>query len=126
MHKHSHVYGKGVYHGCTYAMETAGDLVALAAELTSGMEDCHDSFQSGNLRAFVNVYGDAAAIVYDAHAVVGEEGDLDVIGKATHSLVTGVVEDLGNEVVEAIGTSGTDVHAGTLPDRFQALEDGNR
>ena len=45
-----------------------------------------------------------------------QEGDLDVVRKAAHRLVAGVVENFPDQVVQAVGTRGADVHARTLAD----------
>ena len=67
----------------------------------------------------------AAAVVADAYAAVGQDGDLDVVAVAGQGLVDGVVDDLVDEMVQAPLTGGTDVHAGALPDRFEPFEDGD-
>ena len=66
---------------------------------------------------------DAAAVVDDPHAAVGLQRHLDVGGVAGECLVDGVVDDLVDQVVQAALTGGADVHAGTLADRLQALEE---
>src|SRR5262245_43850823 len=44
---------------------------------------------------------------------------------AIHRLIDTVVEDFPHEVVEPGRTNTTDIHAGPLADRLQALEDGD-
>ena len=106
-------------------METTGDLVALAAELAAGME--HGEHDLGRALALVatdrvGVDGDAAPVVLDAAAAVGEQGDADAVGEAGHRLVDGVVDDLPDEVVQAGEPGGADVHARALAHRIEALE----
>ena len=48
-----------------------------------------------------------------------------MVAVAGQGFVDGVVDDLVDEVVQAPLTGGTDVHAGTLPDRFEPFEDGD-
>ena len=49
----------------------------------------------------VRVDGDAAPVVGDAAAAVGEQRDVDAGAVARHRLVDGVVDDLVDEVVQA-------------------------
>ena len=74
----------------------------------------------------MDVGGDAAAVVDDADAAVGQQGDVDGVGVAGEGLVDRVVDDLPDQVVQAALAGGADVHAGTLADRLEPLEDGDR
>src|SRR5690606_29998422 len=106
------------------AVQTARDRVPAAAELAAGVQDGqhHLDGRLGRVGG-VRVDGDAAAVVIHADAAVLEDGHLDVVGVAGQRLVDGVVDDLVHEVVQTAGTSGADVHARALADRFQTLED---
>ena len=86
-------------------MEAAGDFITgiLPAELAAGMEDGHDHLERGDFALFMDVDGDAAAIIDDAHAISRQKRDLDVIGKTSHSLVAGVVEDLSYKLMRPSG-----------------------
>src|SRR4029077_11732005 len=66
---------------------------------------------------------DAAAVVGHAHRAVGEDRDVDAGALPRHRLVDGVVEQLPDEVVQARGPGGSDVHPGPFTDRFEALQD---
>ena len=104
-------------------MQAAGGLVGLAGELAAGVERAEDHLQrrlAGELR--VRVDRDAAAVVADGDGVVGVELDLDAVGVAGDGLVHGVVEDLGDEVVQRALVGAADIHAGALADRLQPLE----
>ena len=70
----------------------------------------------------VHVDGDAAAVVDDLDAAVGLQDDLDVRAVAGQRFVDRVVDDLVDQVVQAAGSGGADVHARAFPDSFQALE----
>src|SRR5690606_32677137 len=120
-----HADGEGVDHGGADAVQTAGDGVAAAAELAAGVQHGEHQLDGGLVLGGVHVHGDAAGVVDDAHAAVGEEGDLDGVAVAGHRLVHGVVDDLLDHVVQAALTGGADVHAGALADRLEALEDGD-
>src|SRR5688500_6562544 len=50
------------------------------------------------------------------------DNDVDMIAVTSECFVDRVVYDLVNEVVQAAWPGGSDVHTGTLPDSFEALE----
>ena len=56
--------------------------------------------------------------------LVDDDGDL--VAEAAHRLVDGVVYDLVDEVVQALGTSGPDVHRRAFSNRIEALENLDR
>jgi hypothetical protein len=74
----------------------------------------------------MDVDGDAAAVVDDAHSPVGEDRHVDRGGVAGQGLVDRVVDDLVHQVMEPAGPGGTDVHARSLANRFEALENLDR
>ena len=69
---------------------------------------------------------DATAVVDHLDAATVEQADEDGVAVAGQCLVDGVVHHLVDQVVQAALTGGTDVHAGTLADRIEALKDGDR
>src|SRR5690606_37059915 len=105
------------------AVETAGDGVAAAAELAARVEDRHDDLDRRAALGGVDGDRDAAPVVDDADAAVGEERHVDRVGVPGERLVHRVVHNLVHKVVEAALTRRADVHAGTLADRLEALED---
>ena len=109
------------------AVETARDLVALAAELAAGVELRQDDRQRRQAVGAVgsDVDRDAAAAVLHGDRVVRVDVDLDRVAVAGHGLVDGVVHDLVDEVMEPVDTGRADVHAGPQADRLEALEDGD-
>ena len=105
------------------AVQTARDLVALAAELAARVQRGEHDLG----RRLVGVLGvqvdrDAASVVVDAAPTVGEQRDGDPGAVAGHRLVDGVVDDLVDEVVQARRAGRADVHAGALADGFEAPE----
>ena len=108
------------------AVQAAGDLVALAAELPARVQHGHDDLGRG-LALVLGVVVDrhAASVVGHAAAAVGEQRDVDAGAVPGHRLVDGVVDDLVDQVVEAGRAGGSDVHPGPLPDRFETLENGD-
>ena len=65
---------------------------------------------------------DAAAVVGDGDEAVGAELDLDPRGVAGDRLVHGVVDHLGEEVVQPLLVGAADVHARPPADRLQPLQ----
>ena len=105
------------------AVQAAGDLVALAAELAAGVELRQDDRERRQALLLDHVDRDAAAAVAHGDRVVGVDRDLDRVVVARHRLVDGVVDDLVDEVVEAAQTGRADVHPGPQADGLEALED---
>src|SRR4051812_5409947 len=106
------------------SVETAGDLVAPAlAELAPGVQDGQHDLGRGTLLLLHRVDGDASAVVGDGHRVVRVDHDLDVVRFAGERLVDSVVDNLVDQVVQPAGAGGTDVHARTLANGLEPLED---
>jgi len=72
--------------------------------------------------AWVRIDRNAPAIVGDGEEAVGPELDRDRLGMAGHGLVHGVVQHLGEQMMQRPLVGAADVHAGTLADRLQAFE----
>ena len=66
---------------------------------------------------------DAAAIVAHQDAAVGVELELDAAGMAGHRLVHGVVEHLGDEMMQRALVGAADIHAGPAAHRLQPFQD---
>ena len=71
----------------------------------------------------VHVDRDAAAVVHDPHAAVGQQRHVDGVAEAGQRLVDRVVHDLLHQVVQAALAGGADVHAGPLADRLEPFEE---
>ncbi len=50
------------------------------------------------------------------------DGDFDLLAEAGEMFVDGVVEHLGNAMMQRPLIGAADVHAGLLADRFEALQ----
>src|SRR5262249_43193435 len=107
-------------------VQPARDLVSpTVAELPAGVQRGEDDLSRGLADLRMPFHGDAAAVVDDGAAVVGVQGDGDALGVAGDRLVDGVVHDLVDQVVQPTGAGRPDVHAGSLANRLEALEDGD-
>ncbi len=118
--------GERVDHGDADAVQAAGDLVAAATELAAGVQHGEHDRDRGELLARRDVDRDAATVVGDLDAAVGEDRHLDAVAVAGQRLVDGVVHDLPHQVVQAALAGGADVHARALAHRLEALEDLDR
>ncbi len=106
------------------AVQTARGPVCGAAELAAGMQRRQDHLERGFLReAGMRIDRDPAAVVADRYPVAGGELELDARGMAGNGLVHGVVEHLGDEVMQPALVGAADKHAGAATNRLQPLED---
>ena len=104
------------------AVQTAGNLVASAAELAACVQHGIDDLERGAPRLRLNVDGDAAAVVDDRNGVALVDRHLDLRAVARERLVNGVIHNFVNEVVQAARGCGADIHARALAHRFKALK----
>ncbi len=65
---------------------------------------------------------DAAAVVLDRNAIVAQDDDIDLGAKSRQRLVDRVVDDLGDQVMQAALGGVADVHPGALANRFETFE----
>ena len=114
--------GQGVDHAGAHAVEAAGDLVASAAEFAAGVKDGVHHLQGGLAGLGLDVHGDAPSVVHHGDGVSLVDLHQDIGAVAGQGLVDGVVHDLVDQVVEAGGGGGADIHARPLPDGLQALQ----
>ena len=105
------------------AVQATGDLVATAAELAAGVQLGERDRDRGQLLARRGVGRDAAAVVLDPDRTVRGEGQHDPVAVAGQGLVDPVVHDLPDQVVQAALAGRADVHARSLADRLEPLED---
>ena len=79
-------------------------------------------FDAGEAGVLVDVDGDAAAVVADADGAVHVDGDFDASAEPGEVFVDGVVQNLGDAVVEGAFVGAADIHAGLLAHGLQSLE----
>ncbi len=114
---------KRVHDRHAHAVQTTGDLVALAAELSARVQHREDDLRGRLVGIFgVGVDGNPAAVVDHPAPAVGQERDVDARRETGQGLVHGVVDDLVDEVVQTRGTGRADVHAGALAHRLKTLQ----
>ena len=118
--------GQGVDAGHTHAVEAAGDLVGPAVELAAGVELRQDHLDRRLALGGDHPDGNAPPIVADRAGAIAMQHDRAGRRVAGEGLVHRVVDDLPDQVVEPVEPRRTDVHPGSLADRFEPLEDLDR
>ena len=83
------------------AVEAAGDLVAVPAELAARVQLREHDGERREVLILDQVDGNPGAVVDDGHRMVGVQPHLDEVVAARERLVDGVVDDLVDQVVEA-------------------------
>ena len=122
VHPHLQPLGKGVDHRRAHPMKTAGYLISAAAKLSSGVKHGIHHLQSGPSGLLLDVHRNAPAIVRDPNHIPVQNLHGDVVAVARQGLINGVIHDLIHQMMETRGRGGSDIHARTLPDRFQPLQ----
>jgi len=124
-------FGQSVDHRYADAVQTAGHLVRIVVggilELAASVELGHDDLCCRDAFLAVHAGRDTAPVVLDRDAAVGVEGDQDQVAMTGEGLVDRIVRYLEHHMVQAAAIIGvTDIHAGPLADRVQALENLDR
>ena len=122
-HRHVQPVRQGVDHAHAHAVQAAGGLVRLAGELAAGVQHGQDHLQRRLAGVFgVGIDGDAAPVVAHTEGAVGVQAHLDDLGVAGDGLVHGVVEHLGEQVVQGALVGAADVHARAPAHGLQPLQ----
>jgi hypothetical protein len=105
-------------------MQTAGDLVALSPELAARVKLREYDL---NRRAVVLLghepHRNPAAVIGYSDRPICTDGDVDTRAIPRQGFVHRVVHHFVHEVMQTSVSGGTDVHARSLADRLQTLED---
>jgi hypothetical protein len=81
-----------------------------------------DQFQSGDFKFWMNVDGNATAVIPQGAGTIDVESDLDPCAVPCEVLVDGVVKDLEYTVMQASLVCWPDVHPGPLAHAGKAFE----
>ena len=115
--------GQGVHHRHADPVQAAGGLVRLAGELTARVQHGHDDLERRLAGVFgVGVHGMPRPSSRTDSAPSASSADLDQLGVARHRLVHGVVEHLGEQVVQRPLVRAADIHAGAAAHGLQPLQ----
>ena len=93
--------GERVHDRDADAVEAAGDLVAVPAELAARVQLREHDGERREVLILDQVDRNPRAVVDDRHRMVGVQPHLDEVVAARERLVDGVVDDLVDQVVEA-------------------------
>ena len=121
-HLHVHCGGERIDDGNTDAVQTARDLIPIAAEFAARMEHGEHDLNGGHA-ALMHIDGDAAPVVRNGNAVVPMDHDLNVVAVARKCLVDGVIHDLIDEMMQSAFRCRSNVHTWTFPHCLQSFED---
>jgi hypothetical protein len=108
-----------------HTVEAARHLVATAAKFAASMQYGEDDLCGRlpcMLASFERVDRDTATVIaHSARAICGQRNG-DLVAVTGHGLVNRVVNDLPDQVVEALEAGGTDVHTWAFAHRVKAFE----
>ena len=113
-----HPFGESINNRCANAVETARNLIAFAAELTAGVEDCINNFDSRKTCLWLDADRNTASVVCNCNGIVAIDRHLDMVTVACEGFVDGIIDDFVNQMVKTSDRSCTDVHTRTLTDGF--------
>ena len=122
MHLHRQPLGKGVDDARADTVQTAGDLVASAAELAARVQHGVDDLKRRTARLRLNVDRNAAAVIHNGDGVALVDRHLNFRAVARERLVDGVIHNFVDEVMQAAHRRRADVHARALAHRLQSFE----
>ena len=122
---HVHGFAQGIHHAGTYAVQTAGYLIAPAAELAAGMEYGKHHGSGGNAFFGMDANRNTPAVVHHADHIVRQDIHLDFGAVSSQRFVDGVIHDFIYQMVQSLGTGGADIHTGALAHRLQSFQDLN-
>ena len=100
----------------------ARKLVAALAVFAAGMQRGQHQLDARQAAVLVDVHGDATAVVADGDGAIHVDGDLDFVTITGEVFVHGIVQHLGDAVMQGALVRAANVHARLLAYRFQSLE----
>ena len=106
-------------------MQTAGNLIGVFIEFTSGMQNRHHNFKSALVLFRHNVNRDSASIILNCTGSVLVQCDRDVFTESGKSFINGVVHNLIDKMVQTTGIGTADIHGRALTHRSKTLENGD-
>ena len=102
-------------------MQTAGNLIASAAEFAAGVQNGEHNLHGGNSHLRLNANRNAASIVHNGDGVVAVNVNINIFTVSGQSLVDTVVHNLIHKMVEPPFRSRTYVHTRPFANGFKAF-----
>ena len=126
-HADSQPLGQGVDNRRADAVQTAGHLVAgiLAAEFAACVQHGVDNGHSRDAQLGLDVHRDTAAIVRYLNDVAGFDGNFDMGAVPGQCFVNRIIDDFVDQMMQAGGAGGADIHTGALAHSLQTLQNLN-
>ena len=119
---HFQPFGQRVHHRRAHAVQTAGHLVAAAAEFTTGVQHGQHHRDGGDAHFVVDTDRDTATVILDADDVTRQNVHINVGAIPRQRFVDGVIHNFVHQMVQSARAGGADVHTGALTHRFQPLQ----
>ena len=98
---HGQPFAQGVHHRCAHAVQSAGYLIAPAAEFSAGVEHGIHHFQSGLARLGLNIHRNAPAVVHHRDGIIRVDLHQDIRTIAGKRLVNGVVHNFIDQMMKS-------------------------
>ena len=117
--------GKRVYYGSADAVKTAGHFVTAAAELAARMQLGKDKIYGISSCLVIDSYRDSSPVVLDSTASVIIDRHFNVRAVTCKRFIDRVIHDFIHKMVKTSCRSCSDVHARSLADSLESLEDLN-
>ena len=85
-----------------HAMQTAGDLIAAAAEFAARVQHRKRNLQRALMHLFMHVNGYAAAVIGNGNGIVAMDCNFNMVAVSAHGLVNGVIHQLLHQMVQPV------------------------
>ena len=116
------VVGQSVDAGNTHAVQTAGHLVTVLAELTARVQHRQDHLQGGTMLFGMHSRRDTTTVVRHLDGVAFQDANLDVRTITGQRLVDTVVHHLIDQMMQASLGDIADIHRRSLPNGLKSFQ----
>ena len=111
-------------------MQPPGNLIGVMIELTAGVQNGHNDFQSRpavQLRILMGhrPHGDTTSVINHGTTSIGVEFNQHILAITSHCLIYAVIEDFIDQVVQPAVARSADIHRRSLSDRSQSFKNGD-
>ena len=117
-----HLDGQGVHHRRPHSVQPAGYFVRRPVKLAPRVQRGHHRLQPGNPGLRMQVHRNAAPVVGNAHRPVRRNPQLNAVAVARQRLIHRVVQQLFDEMMQAVNPGAPNIHTGAHPHRLQTLQ----
>ena len=114
---------EGIHDRSAHAVQSAGNFISPAAELSAGVKDRENHFQRRDACFFLNIDRNSPAIVQHGDGIVRVDRHIDLAAETCQRFIDRIVHDLIDQVVKPPGRCGPYIHSRSLSDSFQSFKD---